>query len=319
VTSSLLVRVRFALVSLLFAHGALAQTGHASRQQKIEEAMPHFQRGVELYDENDFTNALIEFRRAYDLAQDFHVLYNVAQTCYQLQNYACALDSFEHYLSAGSGLPRDRRAYVEKEVAKLRARVAQVTVIVNVPNADVMVDDEKVGVSPIGHPITVSQGKRKLTASVEGRPPATKTIEVAGGDSTSVRLDIETPQERVVVERQTVIEPQPVAPVVPTRRPIPWIAWGVTGGLAAVWAVTGVVALVYSSDAQNKLDTYGVSASDISSAQNGAKTFALVSDIALGCTIVAGVVATVMTLLAKPVPIEKTGVYLGPAGVYGRF
>jgi len=27
----------------------------------------------------------------------------------------------------------------------------------------------------------------------------------------------------------------------------------------------------------------------------------------------------VMTLLAKPVPIEKTGVYLGPAGVYGRF
>ena len=101
-------RVLALLVALTVAGSAYAQG--RTQKQKIEEAMPHFQRGVELYDENDFQNALIEFRRAYEIAQDYHVLYNVAQTCYQLQNYACALDAFTRYLSeGGSAIARERR------------------------------------------------------------------------------------------------------------------------------------------------------------------------------------------------------------------
>lgn len=153
--------------------------------------MPHFQRGVELYDESDFSNALIEFRRAYDIAQDYHVLFNVAQTCYQLQSYAGALEAFQHYLSQGAAaIPKDRRAYVEKEVQKLAGRVAMVRVTVNVADAEIAVDDEKVGTSPLDHAVMVSQGKRKITATVQGKPAATKVIEVAGGDSTDVSLEI---------------------------------------------------------------------------------------------------------------------------------
>jgi hypothetical protein len=315
-----------ALCAVMTAATTAAAQGRTPKKQRIEEALPHFQRGVDLYDENDFTNALIEFRRAYKIAQDYHVLYNVAQTCYQLQNYACALDAFQRYVSeGGSHLARDRRAYVDKEISKLKTRVAQVRVTVNVPGADILVDDEKVGTSPLDHPLVVSQGKRKISAVADGKPPVSRTIEIAGGDSTSITLEVQS---------ETAAPPPPPPPpdaalgrdlAVPTHRPVPWIAWGVAGGLAAAWAATGVVALVYSSDAQSKLGTYGVTASDITSAQDSAKIFALVSDISLGCTVIAVGVATVLTLLAKPVPIEKptasAHLLVGPTGigVVGRF
>ncbi len=294
---------------------AHAQVPPRNQKQKLEEAMPHFQKGVELYDENDFSGALIEFKRAYDIAQDYHVLFNIAQTAYQVQNYAAALDAFQRYLDgAGSSIDRKRKSYVDGEIAKLKGRVAQVRVTVNVANADISVDDEKVGTSPLDHPLVVSQGKRKITATIDGKPPVSKTIEVAGGDSTNVVLDMES-------ESAPPPPPPPPPLAVETRRPIPWIAWGVTGGLAVAWGATGAVALVFSSDAQSKINTYGVTKTDITNAQDSAKAFALVSDIALGCTIVAAGVATVMTILAKPEPVEKAHarVFATPVGVFGTF
>src|SRR6516164_4909509 len=81
---------------------AVAQVGpRTSQKQKMEEAQPHLQKAVELYDENDFANALIEFKRAYEIAQDWRFLFNVAQAAYQVSNYALALDSFQKYLSEG--------------------------------------------------------------------------------------------------------------------------------------------------------------------------------------------------------------------------
>ena len=139
----------------------------------------------------------------------------------------------------------------------------------------------------------------------------------AGGDSTQVSLDIES--------EDTQKPPPPPPPPVETRRRIPWVAWGVAGGLLVVWGATGAVALVFSSDAQTKLNTYGVTAKQISAAQDTAKAFAIVSDISLGCTVIAAGVATVMTILAKPEPVEKAHASahfvaspLG-LGVYGSF
>ena len=157
-------------------------------------------------------------------------------------------------------------------------------------------DDEKVGVSPLSSAVTVSAGKRKITAMVAGKPTAIKSLEIAGGDTTQVTLEIES---------DDVKPPPPPPPIVETRRRIPWVAWGATAGLFVVWGATGVVALIFSSDAQSKLNTYGVTKGDITGAQDAARTFAIVSDIALGCTVVAAGVATVMTILAKPEPVEK--------------
>src|SRR6478609_3372438 len=83
-------------------------------KEAIEEATKHFKRGVELFKESDFGGALAEFRRAQLLAPNFHVLYNLGQTCFELQNYPEALRAFEAYLSeGGTKVSKDRRALVE--------------------------------------------------------------------------------------------------------------------------------------------------------------------------------------------------------------
>src|SRR5438105_150249 len=49
-----------------------------------DEAAMRFKRGLELYEEQDFPNALIEFRRAYELQPSYKILYNLGQVCFQL-------------------------------------------------------------------------------------------------------------------------------------------------------------------------------------------------------------------------------------------
>src|SRR6266852_3995218 len=78
----------------------LAMADPATKDQ-VKEAEPHFFKGVDFFNENDFPNAVIEFKKAYEIAPDFHVLFNVGQACYQAQNYACALDAFTRYVADG--------------------------------------------------------------------------------------------------------------------------------------------------------------------------------------------------------------------------
>ena len=316
------LRAVFALVLMLFAVSAWSAPASAGNP-RMDEAKQHFNRGVDLYDDNDFTGALVEFKRAYEIAQDYHVLFNIAQTQYQVQNYAGALDAFQRYVEGGgSGVDAKRRAYVEKEIQKLRGRVATVKVTVNVPGADVLVDDEKVGTAPLDKPLTVSQGRRKITASASGKPPVSKTIEVAGGDSTSVDLQLES-------ESSSAPPPPPPPPApVETHRKVPLVPWIVAGGLFVGAAVTGTLALVFKSEFDSKLNTYGVTAADINGTHDTAKAFAAASDIFSGCTLIAAGVALVMTLTATPTPVEnpsrpqaKVRLLVGPGslGVAGAF
>src|SRR4051812_31637230 len=74
---------------------SVAPSAHAQETAAQKEAGTHFQRAVQLYSEADYRAALVEFKRAYELAPHVTVLYNLGQTHYQLQNYAEALNTFE--------------------------------------------------------------------------------------------------------------------------------------------------------------------------------------------------------------------------------
>ena len=303
-----------ALALSLASAPAFADAPKPSRQQ-IEDAMPHFSKGVELYDENDFAGALVEFKRAYELAADYHVLFNIAQAAYQVQNYASALDAFQRYLTdGGAAVAKDRKQFCEKEITKLKGRVAKVEVVVNVAGATVAVDDEVVGTTPLSSALTVSQGKRKITVSLKGHAPETRTLELSGGDSQ--RLEFQLKEEDKP-------PPPPPPPVLETKKKIPWVAWGITGGLVVGAAATGVVALVFSGDATSKIATLGSTADDIKGAEGRAHAFALVTDILIGGAILAGGISFILTVTAKsePVPAPTARLVVGPGSlsVVGTF
>lgn len=308
---------------------AFAQQPSAHSKAAQAEAGGRFRKGAELFDEGDYQAALIEFRRAYEIAPNFAVLYNIGQVYYLLQDYANALNTLERYLSEGDkSIQLARRRDVQKEIQKLQSRVASLDITVNVPDADVTIDDVTVGKSPLAKPVVVNPGRHRIAISKAGFNSTSKSIEVASADAPKLTFEL-TEQAKPTTPALPTADPSlqgngqgakaggevtvpppppgggevvPPSPPPPVKRSIPWVGWVITGGLAAGAGVCGTVALLNSNDLKHRLVTPQTSREPIENAARGAKTFALVTDILTGAAVVAGGISLVFTLKggAKP-------------------
>lgn len=259
-----------------------------------QQAHQHFRSGVQLFEEGDHAAALVEFQRAYDIDPRFQVLYNIAQSHYQLQDYASALQTYQRYLDEGGAkIPFKRRKDVEAEIVTLSGRVATLTITTSEPGAAVTIDDRKVGTTPL-EPLLVSSGRRKITATLPGRAPATSVVDLAGGDKKAVELEIPAlPAPLVITERSDPTTPAPV------ERPSPLpavVMWSVTGALATGAVITGVVALGASSDVEDELARFPGDPEALASASSSASGFGLATDILIGASVVSAAVATYFTV-----------------------
>jgi hypothetical protein len=272
--------------------GGMSAPAYADPQPgtSLKEAGKHFQRGVGLYNEADYRAALVEFRRAYDIAPNAAVLYNIGQAYYQLQNYAAALTTLERYLNE-SGPAAAHRPEVEQTLATLQARVGRVAITANVADCEITVDDEPVGKTPLQDPVLVSIGRRKITATREGRPPETRYVDVAAGDTVPLALTLAEP-----------IGHSPAAPgVVPPaheseRNPLVTGGWVVTGvlGLGAIGA--GTIAYLASRDLKTARESFPVSHADLSSKSSRVSTYSTLADVLGLATLIAGGVTLKLSL-----------------------
>lgn len=283
-----LTRFAAALLLLLMT---LAPAREAAAAPKWVEADEHFRHGVQLFKENDFSAALVEFLRAYEIDPKYQVLYNIGEAYYQLQDYASALKTLERYLAEGSGkIGAARKKTVEEEITTLKTRVATLTVTTNEPGASITVDDILVGRTPL-EPLTVSAGRRKITATLSGRVPVTQVINLAGGDKKSLELEI-APAQKTIIERRGPAETGPEAPsVIPAV-----VLWSATSVLAGTSVVTGVLALGASKDLEVELARFPGDADALASAKSTAFGLGLATDILIGTSIAAAGVAVYFTV-----------------------
>ncbi|MFO0546824.1 MAG: hypothetical protein U0271_00485 [Polyangiaceae bacterium] len=269
----------------------------AYAQTKADDAKSHYEQGVAFYDEADYQAALIEFKRSYEMSPNFNVLFNIGQTYYQLADYANALKTFQQYLDdGGKRVPAARRTDVEKDVDKLKGRVATLKIKINVEGADLKVDDVLVA-QPISGPVLVSAGKRRIEVSKQGYKTVTKTEEFAGQENREVVIELQpevtiindktNEQKVVIIGGDTIREPgPPVGPIV---------LWTLTGVFAITTGVMGGLALGADSDLQDLKKQPGTSEGDIQDQADTASTFAIVSDVFLGATIVSAAAAVIFT------------------------
>ena len=170
------------------------------------QAREHFQRGVKLYEEDDFRTALIEFKRAYELAPNSTILFNIGNSYYQLREYAEALKNLEQYVrEVGAAIPKESRAQADREIEELRGRVAHVTFTSNVPGAELTMDDAKVGALPLPQNQIISSGRHRLSLSKPGYRTVTKDVDIAGGDTLSIPFEMKA-EELTVMGSPPVIE-----------------------------------------------------------------------------------------------------------------
>ena len=272
-------------------------TSPADAEAKKKEAITRYNRGLELYEEQDYNAALIEFRKAYELSPNYRIRYNIGQVCYQLQDYACALKSLESYLfEGGTNLPASRRLDVEKDIDKLRSRVGKLEVRVNIEGAQISVDDVVVGKSPLPGPIQVSAGKRRISVTHEGRVPSTRTIEVAGATMQSVEIElVENTGQVKLVERPSKFTT------------LSWIGIGTAVALGAGAGVFGAMTLGAQKELEDTRFVGGAPDRETEDRQNRVKTLALTTDILAGAAVLTLGTTLVLTLIRDPQPtgVEK--------------
>lgn len=321
------MNLRPSLASLVVTSALLLSPHAAAQGDPVAQGKARFNNAVALFREGDYRAALVEFRRAYELSHNYRVLYNIGQAEFELQDYAGALRSFQRYLAEGGPeVEADRRAAVEADIKRLSARVARLTLKVNVAGAEVLVDDVPAGTSPLKEPLMVSAGRRKITVSRGDVPTFTRVLDLAGGDTTTLTVDLALPAAAPAPSGAPLASssssiPAPPPPPPPSRTGF-WVSLTATSVLAIGATTTGILALRAHSDADKKLGQRGASASAIESAQGRTSALALTTDILGGAAIAMGVVTLVLGTSADSTK-EKPGAALsvGPRGAFvsGRF
>ena len=302
------------------------------------EAKKHFQRAVTLYEEQDFRAALAEFQRAYEIAPNYKLLYDIAQANYQLQAYSKAIDAFEQYLKSGEReIPRARRIEVEESLARLRARVATLTIKVNVPTAEVTVDEQVVSTQAGSVSLKVNAGQHRVVVTAKGYVTANRSLNLVGEDKTDLRVDLEPEAETA---------PGPSAPVStePTRagddaiggntlappqdaprgRTAYYIGLGTTTVLAAGAVGFGIASLVAKGTYDRALSSSTDSPQRIDNARDLVRTTSVVADALTLGAVAAGVTTVVLyftTGRRSPSAATAAGLRVQPcpAGVCGTF
>ncbi len=299
----------------------LAVTVTAGTARADDEAVQRFERGVQLYEAQNYEGALVEFSAAYKLSKNYKLLYNIGICQMAQKEYAAAAESFKQYLAEGSAeITESRKADVKDRLSKLSLMVTQVRITTDAPaGSQLLIDDRPVGTAPFSEPVTVKIGRRVFSITANGRT-ATKSVDVASGDGNapvSLMLGDTSPgpanNGSVTTTREQPVTPSDDGPSFPI------LPWGLTVAVGAAAAVTGILAVNARNDFEEKQNTFGTDRSALESDQDKAKTLGIVTDVLLAGTVIGAGISTWLTIRWAGAPKKVGGLYVLPTGVgYSR-
>lgn len=261
----------------------------------LAEAKQRFDRGYELYDEGEYSLALIEFTRAYELVPNYRVLYNIGQVNIQLGQYANARRALKEYLEkGGDALSNDRRTSVTKDLEMLDRRTAFLMITSNVAGAEVLIDDVVMGKTPLETPLLVDAGVHRVTLRRSGYQQKTNRIILAGGDEQSVPFPLEAVQEgkqTIVVRESTKQDGYHTLMIA---------GWATTGALATGAIITGIMGASEATDLDDlrKSDPRDITdyESRLDKTKSRASSLLLASDVFSGAAIITGGLSLWLTI-----------------------
>jgi hypothetical protein len=300
---------------LLLAQESVPTPGARPTAAQMAEAADRFQRGTEMFEENNLTAALAEFRRAQSIAPSYRLLYNIGQVCYLLRDYPCALQSFSRYLiQGGAAVPPGRKSDVQRDIERLRARVARLRVVTDPPGAEVAVDDVVLGRTPLAEPLLVAAGRPRVSVTLAGYAPATKVVEVAAMETVTVRIDLQSLTAAGPAPARPEFDlsarlPPPSAPPQTGGPGVPVVPWVITGALAVAAGTVGALALRSAADLKQQREGWVPHSADLHRQSTRVKRLALATDVLIGSALLAAGVSTVLSLTAFPDKNELALIY----------
>jgi hypothetical protein len=178
------------MVGAMTTSATLLLTAALTRAQSAgEQASVHFDRGLELVQEQQYPEAAVEFERAYDLTRVVAVLYNLGMAYAAAGRPVEAADALTRYLAgADKSSTAVERERVEAELQRQQARIGSVTFEVEPSGALVVVDGRELGVSPLRGPVRLSIGDHRVEVSRVEHEPVNRLLKVSAGQRSSLRI-----------------------------------------------------------------------------------------------------------------------------------
>jgi hypothetical protein len=178
-----------ALAALLCLGWPLA--GQAAGADPVRtEARERYERGKQLYEEQDYKGALAEFSRAQQLIPSPVTLLNIARVYVALNRPVDAVETLDKVLANPGSLKPDQVEMATRTRDEQRKRVGRLAVTTNVA-ANLEVDGLPAGRTPLSEPLRVSSGAHIVTAIAAGFLPARKEVTVAGETTADVKFELE--------------------------------------------------------------------------------------------------------------------------------
>lgn len=166
-------------------------------------AKAEYEAGKILFGAKDYENAVIKFEKAYELSKDPRILWNVAICQKELRKYTKMQSTIRRMLNEGGALLTDQDKKDAADIVQAaQAFISPLRIEVSENGADIFVDEQNVGTSPLPAPIPVDVGTRKIRVRKEGFKDYSESIVAEGGAeiTRTIKLEREFHHGRLTIE-----------------------------------------------------------------------------------------------------------------------
>ena len=151
-----------------------------------------YRKGVEAYKARRYDEALAAFKAAYDTKPAVAVLRNLGAAEVRAGKFVDGARHLSQWLRATTGASAEDTQASQDLLRNAENQLAQLN-ITNAPDgADISVDDELIGSSPLGFRVHVDAGKHVVRAR-KGELLAEQTVTTSAGSVLEVKLDPKSP------------------------------------------------------------------------------------------------------------------------------
>src|SRR5690606_3134499 len=124
----------------------------------------------------------------YRNSSDPRLLWNIAAARKAERKYAEVERLVHRYLKEGTELSPEDRAEAQQLLSTIQAFIADLTLQINEPGAQVVLDGEVVGTSPLNEPLRVDIGQHTIAVGKTGFERVELSQQVTGNTSLTVTL-----------------------------------------------------------------------------------------------------------------------------------
>jgi hypothetical protein len=185
---------RYLMVALVLSGAAVVSVPAIAEQATDAQtsAQLRYRQAVDAFKEKKWDTARRLLLELWQQSHTYDVAYTLGQTEYQLGHYAAAANYLQFVIA--NIPPTEKLGAAEqhkKNLASLQARTARVSIVTDQPSAEIAIDGELVGTSPLDSVVYVEAGPHKIEARL-GERNAAQTIDAALGSLTPVDLKLGT-------------------------------------------------------------------------------------------------------------------------------